>query len=75
MLTGYCYLHRWAFIFTVGLIVGIPVFIIEYTPYRHTIGKGNHSRVSNEWPRMGENGPNTQTFILFLLATFVQVCY
>ena len=66
--------NRWAFIFTVGLIVGIPVFIIKYTPYRHTVHDGNRTRMSNEWPRMGGDGPNTQVFILFLLATLVQVC-
>jgi Cu+-exporting ATPase len=67
-------IRKWAFIFTVGLIVGIPVFIIKYTPYRHTVHDGNRTRMSNEWPRMGGDGPNTQVFILFLLATLVQVC-
>ena len=68
-------LYRWAFIFTVGLILGVPVFIIEYIPYRHTEHDGNRTYTSKEWPRIGGNGPNTQTFILFILATIVQVCF
>ena len=54
--------------------MGIPVLVIDNTPYRHTVEGGNGtSHTSNEWPRLGGNGPSVQNLLLFLLSTFVQV--
>lgn len=64
-------LDRWAFFFGVSLIVGIPVFIIEYAPYpRHAIDNGN--KTTTDWPRVG-GVLSLQNLLLFLLATFIQV--
>ena len=68
------YLSRWGFVFLVSLVVGLPVFILQFTPYPHTLHHGNSSRTSNDWPPIASNGPNLRSFILFLMATFVQVC-
>ena len=59
--------------FLVSLVVGLPVFILQFTPYPHTLHHGNSSRTSNDWPPIASNGPNLRSFILFLMATFVQV--
>jgi Cu+-exporting ATPase len=66
-------IRKWALVFFLALVVGVPVFIIDFVPYRHKEGSGNTSRSSDEWPRIGRHGPNSKNFILFVLATFVQV--
>jgi Cu+-exporting ATPase len=66
-------IKKWGFVFLVSLVVGLPVFILQFTPYPHTIHHGNSSRTSNDWPPIASNGPNLRSFILFLMATFVQV--
>ena len=74
LLLNLFYFSRWGFVFLVSLVVGLPVFIMQFTPYPHTIHHGNSSRTSNHWPPIASNGPNLRSFILFLMATFVQVC-
>jgi Cu+-exporting ATPase len=66
-------IKKWGFVFLVSLVVGLPVFILQFTPYPHTIHHGNSSRTSNHWPPIASNGPNLRSFILFLMATFVQI--
>ena len=57
----------------VSAMAGIPVFVIDFIPYHHTVRDGNTTRTSDEWPRIGGSGPNSKNFVLFLLATLVQV--
>ena len=61
--------------FTVSLLLGIPAFVIDFTPYPYKTQNATCGRDSHEWPRIAGNGPNLKDFILFVLATIVQVYY